>query len=230
MLITDEWLLTPQRVAVHLPTATAVLADLHLGYHAARRRRGEAVPLPMLANLLAPLGEVVKRYSLSSIVVAGDLFEDGADRAVMSALPAWVSNHNISRLAVVPGNHDRRLGASVAGLDVFPDGIQLDSWLVVHGDQPLPQRRRVVCGHWHPSLQLGTHRYPCYLMGKGILVLPAYCREARGVSVNQSRAWQRHSCYVPTETEVLDMGPVAAVNDSLKRTGSRRWPRREPVK
>jgi hypothetical protein len=31
MLVHAEWLLTAQRVAVHLPTQTAVAADLHLG-------------------------------------------------------------------------------------------------------------------------------------------------------------------------------------------------------
>ena len=55
MLVHDEWLLTPARVAVHRPTATAVLADLHLGYNDARRRDGEAVPPADLTLILAPL-------------------------------------------------------------------------------------------------------------------------------------------------------------------------------
>ena len=36
LLHQDEWLLTPERVAVHLPTSTGVVADLHLGYEEAR--------------------------------------------------------------------------------------------------------------------------------------------------------------------------------------------------
>ena len=42
MRVHEDWLLTAQRVAIHVPTRTAVLADLHLGYDAARQRRGEA--------------------------------------------------------------------------------------------------------------------------------------------------------------------------------------------
>src|SRR5262249_34562148 len=42
MRIHRDWLLTPERAAVHLPTATAIVADLHLGYNHARRRTGEA--------------------------------------------------------------------------------------------------------------------------------------------------------------------------------------------
>ena len=58
MLVHDEWLLMPQRVAVHLPTATAVLSDLHLGYNEARRRDGEAVPPADLTLSGAPCGRV----------------------------------------------------------------------------------------------------------------------------------------------------------------------------
>src|SRR5438270_5847367 len=36
MIVHEDWLLTPVRAAVHLPTATAVVADLHLGYELAR--------------------------------------------------------------------------------------------------------------------------------------------------------------------------------------------------
>src|SRR5262249_24855004 len=39
----DDWLLTAARTAIHRPTATAILSDLHLGYAEARRRNGEAV-------------------------------------------------------------------------------------------------------------------------------------------------------------------------------------------
>ena len=45
MILRHDWLLTPARVAIHTPTRTAVLADLHLGYAEARHRTGEAVPL-----------------------------------------------------------------------------------------------------------------------------------------------------------------------------------------
>ena len=44
MRLFDEWQLLPQRFAVHEPSATAVLADVHLGYTAARQRLGDAIP------------------------------------------------------------------------------------------------------------------------------------------------------------------------------------------
>src|SRR5581483_10824006 len=47
------------RAALHLPSATAVVADAHLGYDEARRRGGEAVPRRRLDEQLAPLGRML---------------------------------------------------------------------------------------------------------------------------------------------------------------------------
>jgi metallophosphoesterase superfamily enzyme len=51
--VLDDWLLTPERAALHVPTATAVIADLHLGYAQARQQCGDAVPTADLDQQLA---------------------------------------------------------------------------------------------------------------------------------------------------------------------------------
>src|SRR5207248_4306827 len=76
MRVLGDWLLTPQRVAVHLPSATGVVADLHLGYGQARRASGEAVPAPPLAAQLAPLRRALALHGARRLVVAGDLLEE----------------------------------------------------------------------------------------------------------------------------------------------------------
>src|SRR5437016_1836392 len=121
----DDWLLTAQRVAVHLPTATAVLADLHLGYDAARRRRGDAVPAVRVADVLTPLAEVLRRRQLTRVVVAGDLFEDGVDERIVTELRGWLTDHGAELIAVVPGNHDRRLADRWRELPVAAEGLRL---------------------------------------------------------------------------------------------------------
>lgn len=60
MRVLRDWLLTPQRVAVHLPTQTAVLSDLHLGYAEARCGAGDAVPSLRLELSLEPLVELLR--------------------------------------------------------------------------------------------------------------------------------------------------------------------------
>ncbi len=76
MIVHDDWLLTPHRAAVHLPTATGVIADLHLGYDEVRRRRGDAVPAFDAREVLARL-EQLAQHGVRRLLIAGDLCEDG---------------------------------------------------------------------------------------------------------------------------------------------------------
>src|SRR4051812_49041620 len=104
-----EWLLTPERVAIYAAEATAVLADLHLGYAQARQRSGEAVPLRSLDEILAPLGRVVARHEVRQVVIAGDLFEEAYRPDLAAELGAWLKAAKVEFVGLVPGNHDRGL-------------------------------------------------------------------------------------------------------------------------
>ena len=82
MRILGDWLLLPKRFALHEPSGTAVLADLHLGYSAARQRLGDAIPLRGVEEELAPLIAAAAVHPIHALVVAGDLFERGFDAAI----------------------------------------------------------------------------------------------------------------------------------------------------
>src|SRR5690349_12356592 len=95
MRVFTDWLLTPERAAVHVPTATAVVADLHLGYDQARRHGGEAVPTFGLEEIVADLSKLVERSGFRRLVVAGDLCEGrGADEAIEGLL-GWVEGNGV---------------------------------------------------------------------------------------------------------------------------------------
>jgi uncharacterized protein len=208
MHVHTDWLLTAQRVAIHLPTATAVLADLHLGYHAARRRRGEAVPLMPVAEILAPLANVLRRWQLMRVVIAGDLFEDGIDEPAACELQSWLTVHRAEIVAVIPGNHDRRLADISCGLPVCSGDFCLQQWRVVHGDRDLPSSPAVF-GHFHPCIRLGPYLRPCYLVSENRLMLPAFSGDARGVDVRQRGRWRGWRRLVPVADDVLDFGPAS---------------------
>src|SRR5438045_8974266 len=89
MLVHQDWLLTPERAAVHLPTATAVIADLHLGYQQARRRGGDAIPAVGLDDTIAALSALYERDEARSLIIAGDLHEDGRHNLVPEELRTW---------------------------------------------------------------------------------------------------------------------------------------------
>ena len=153
--IGKEWLLTAERVAVHLPTRTAVAADLHLGYAEARRRRGEAVPIECVTELLEPLRRVMRQHALSNLIIAGDLLEDSDCRDALTAFLDWLEESELDQIAVVPGNHDRGLelpAAARSRLILHPEGLRLGAWQIVHGEGALPDGP-VVHGHDHPWLR-----------------------------------------------------------------------------
>jgi metallophosphoesterase superfamily enzyme len=211
MLIEQEWLLTPERIAVHVPTSTAVLADLHLGYHAARQRRGEATPEPSLNDILAPLAAVLQQHAVTRLVVAGDLFEDGLNEAIADQFNNWLRGHRIQFIAIVPGNHDRNLAKCPVPFPLFAGGFQIERWQVVHGDKRLPSGP-TVSGHWHPALFALGRYHPCFLWKPGRLILPAFSRDARGINLARSRGWEHYRCLTPVGNEVLDFGHLKNLN------------------
>ncbi len=209
MLVHTDWLLTPERAAIHLPTATAVVADLHLGYDQARRRRGEAVPIQGLDDLLPALAALSTRHGVRRLIVAGDLFEDAAGLALVPDLLRWLGEHGLELAGVVPGNHDRALTGSEPPLPLCPAGMLLGDWRVVHGDGRLPSGR-LVLGHFHPCLRWGRRiAAPCYLVREDRLVLPAFSPDAAGVDVLGRRCWRDYRCAVAVGKEVFDFGPVS---------------------
>jgi len=206
MRVHDDWLLTAARAAVHLPTATAVVADLHLGYNEARRRAGEAVPAPDAAAALAPLRPVLAAHGVRRLVIAGDLFEAGWAADLAAGLRAWLDAAGVELAGVAPGNHDRGL-ADAGGLPVCPEGCVVGGWRVVHGDGRLPDGP-VVHGHEHPWVRW-TDRLggPCYLVGPGRLILPAFSPDAAGVNVLPGRR-PAFRCAVIAGDRVLDFGEL----------------------
>jgi len=212
MIVHEDWLLTSARAALHIPTGTAVLADLHLGYAEARHRSGEAVPRADLAASLAPLRLLRERHQACRVVIAGDLFEAGLVPALTRALLAWLKEASLELVGVVPGNHDRGLTDGL--LPVRPLGIILGRWHVVHGDAKLPAGA-VVHGHEHPCLRWQGMTAPCYLFGPERLVLPAFSRDAAGVNVLGESRWGDWSCAAIAGEQVLDFGRIDSLRERI---------------
>jgi putative SbcD/Mre11-related phosphoesterase len=215
MRVHEDWLLTPERVAVYLPAAAAVVADLHLGYDQARRRAGEAVPAVPVADVLAPLGRVLTRHGCARLVIAGDLLEAGWCPQLAEEFCAWLRRAGVDLAGVVPGNHDRGLAEGKDVLPVCPEGVSLGNWRVVHGDGELPSGR-IVYGHFHPWLRWGRVSAPCYLVGASSLVLPAFSPDARGASVRRVPGWRHYRCCAVAEDEVLDLGTLGTLGFSSR--------------
>ena len=206
-MVHEEWLLTRYRAAIHVPTATAVAADLHLGYAQARGRRGDALPWRALAEELADLRTLAELQGVRRLVLAGDFTHAGMDETLLAEFVAWLAATRLEVVAWVLGNHDRK-GAGVACLPGSAEAYILGTWKIVHGDDTLPNGR-CVFGHYHPCLHWRGARAPCYLIGQEQLVLPAFSRDAAGVNVLRDNRWARHRCCAIVGERILDYGPVA---------------------
>jgi uncharacterized protein len=216
MTLLGDWLLTVERAVVYLPAATAVVADLHLGYAEARQQGGEAIPTVSVETILAPLGRVCKAHQVERLLIAGDLFESGSRENLVAGLLLWLKAAGIELVAVIPGNHDRGLH-SVTGLPIHQGAYRLGSWHIVHGDAPLPDGP-VVQGHLHPCLRLPglAGAAPCYLWSDRHLILPAYSPEASGGGVLGRQEWQDYHCHVIAGERLLDFGNLGLLRRRIR--------------
>lgn len=218
MQVHDDWLLTAQRAAIHVPTATAVIADLHLGYDDVRRATGEAVPASDLRGCLAPIAVLVAQHGVRRLVIAGDVCEDARREAPLQELHAELTRLGIELAGIVPGNHDRTLASE----QLVREGVLLGEWRIVHGDRRVA-RGPSVQGHLHPCLRWEGVSAPCFLVGARRLVLPAFSGDAAGVNVVSWRKWDAYRCGVIVGERVLDFGMLRGLKSRLAASRRRAW-------
>jgi metallophosphoesterase superfamily enzyme len=154
---------------------TAILADLHLGYSWAQRRRGELGPLAA-GGAAARLRRAVDELRPERVVLLGDLYHaprpSAEERRMVEDALALVTGE----LVLVRGNHDRRIERDFAKAAV-PEW-RAPGLVAAHGDV-IPETDGVlILGHFHPVAKLRDaagvwRRYPVFVLGTRICLLPA---------------------------------------------------------
>ena len=183
--------------------STLVVADTHVGYARAARRRGGWLPTDAEspAQLATRLLDACARVAATRLVVAGDLRHstrdvDDAERAEVAELLATLRGR-LARVDVVAGNHDRG--------EAYATSLLLGEIEVVHEPPVAPPARWTVCGHLHPRTTLRDEtgaalRAPCALVGERTVVLPAFSDWAGGTAAGRVRraigwgAWREVVC------------------------------------
>ena len=167
---------------------TAVLADVHLGFGWALRRRGQLGPVhdPAIEMKLAG---VVAELKPETVVFLGDLVHaprpTPAEREIVERAIGSLN----ARVIVVLGNHDRGFTRDYPKLPVEvcqewrPPGL-----IAVHGDRSLPEGRHVIAGHIHPALGIlddagASRRMPVFVAGEQLTLLPAFSTMAAGFDI-----------------------------------------------
>lgn len=172
------------RLALWLPAERLlVMADLHWGYAATHRARGNLLPLWGDDELERRLRALLADYAPAAMLWLGD---------IVHAAPGAAAAERFLRASPVPitllaGNHDRRWPAAATRLQ------RHGRYLFHHGDlplpEPLPPGTLEICGHHHPAVNCGDEagtrlKLPALVASAHRLILPAFSPWAAGTPWN----------------------------------------------
>jgi uncharacterized protein len=178
--------------ALWIPASrTVFIADIHLGYTWAMRRRRQLGPMTD-GGLREKLISVVTELSPVAIVLLGDIVHapkpgEAERRIVENTLRDLAA---LTHIFAVRGNHDRAFARDFENLGMeIADRWEDEHIVAIHGDQPFERdARHVLMGHIHPAVCVVDHagasqRVPVFLASEHVTVLPAFSPFAAGVNV-----------------------------------------------
>ncbi len=225
--------LAPDRMAhasgaLWLPDSrTLLIADAHLGYGWAQRRRGQLGPVRDTRS--APkIDAVMKSLKPERVVMLGDVVHaphpTGEERdAVEQALRSLAAQ---AELIIVRGNHDRGFARDFGHLHI----PLLETWsegnvTAVHGDRinaRALESGHVIAGHLHPVLPLrdaagASRRVRVFAAAVSFTILPAFSPYAGGfdISVGLPPPFDSESVQIAavTGTRVFALGPLDRIRN-----------------
>jgi putative SbcD/Mre11-related phosphoesterase len=176
-------------------SSTLVIADIHLGYGWAQRRRGDLGPLADVRTkekLLAVCGELHP----AELVFLGDLVHApkpcAAEREWIEEILTDLATR--IRITAVRGNHDRAFAREFGHLPLATVAAwQTSQVTALHGDRfdvEIPERHTTLVGHLHPSLTLtdpagAPRKLPVFLYSPRCILLPAFSPFAGGYDIER---------------------------------------------
>lgn len=213
--------------AVWIPAMqTAVVADVHLGYSWAQRRRGELGPLAD-SRAREKLFGLCDDLAPRQIVFLGDLVHAprpcAPEREWIEQTLTLLSQR--AELVAVRGNHDRAFAREFGHLPVrCVESWSTDRLTAAHGDRftfALPENHTLLLGHLHPCLGVkdasgAGRKVPMFLVTSACIILPAFSPFARGYDLvcgipRDLQAFFGHhevQAFAATGKRVVALGPL----------------------
>ncbi|MBP1204195.1 DNA ligase-associated metallophosphoesterase [Duganella sp. 1411] len=177
----ERVLLLPEKALYWPREKMLIIADIHFGKAASFRALGVPVPGGTTAANLHALDALLARHAVREILFLGDFLHAKAAHAevTMTAIHGWRLARPSLKLTVVRGNHDAHAGDPPArlGIDMVDEPLRQAPFAFCHHPDLLVPGY-LMAGHVHPVYRLragwDSLLLPCFLVGEGRVVLPAF--------------------------------------------------------
>jgi putative SbcD/Mre11-related phosphoesterase len=172
------------------------VADLHLGYTWAHRYNGQLLPVHTPDDVVARLADLCSQYKPGRLAILGDIVHQAVpvDEVRQEISSLFETLGKFCALDLILGNHDRDLEKFAGRSDLkFLSYLETENLFLTHGNGRAlsPAGKRIVMGHEHPAISLGdgikSARFPCFVEGENVLLLPAFSHWSAGTNVRAGR-------------------------------------------
>lgn len=181
-----ELLLDPAGLLIWPEKRLAVVSDLHLGKGSYFARHGQMLPPYDSEETLVRLLSVLENREIDKLILLGDSVHDEGAWARLSSKERQLFQTLTDRYDVIwiLGNHER--GFVPPGVSATVEE-SIDSLIFRHeAEADVKPDTIEVSGHYHPKAVVATGRTklrrPCFLIGSGRLILPAFGSFTGGLS------------------------------------------------
>lgn len=201
----EQVTLLPERALYWPSQHTLIVSDLHWGKSGHFRKHGIAIPQQAQQQDEMRLANLVRRYNVARLIVAGDLFHS-RHNAEVEAFSHWRDSHKALHIDFVTGNHDILPAEKYAGWDmaVHKDGLQTGPFYIAH-DVPETCDAFCIHGHLHPAIRISRRGHTamklnCFCEDEHRFVLPAFGQFTGNYML---QAENHKHIYVIADTQVI---------------------------
>ena len=183
-ILSNTFLLSPDRCIFWEEKKTLILSDLHMGKTGHFRKSGIAVPQAVFMEDMQRLVTQLQLFKPLQVIIIGDMFHSESNKEHDFFLK-WRRDFSSLPIHLVKGNHDilNEEWYALAGITVHKCEMIIGNFVFVHDvvDCIESKNNYIFSGHIHPSITirgLGKQslRFPCFYFGKHYAVLPAFSK------------------------------------------------------